>query len=324
MRFQEQMNKNNAVKNIDKKINDWGSLTMAKPTVFARKLIKDGVDITLIKEYLMKHYFVSETNANLVYQTIKNQKTIIKNDNLINLLVSFKNFDVSKNETSLQILKKELEKTKQLIFKKAYVVRSICVDGDMLNVLNSQEINNFLSEISYPISEFTVEIDNLNNINEEKLLILKNHGVTRLVLKPKTFVVKTLKTFFNKPTNAQLFNAYMLALKHNFIVELQLMAGLKNETLTNFKKSISTVVELSPHNITITSLSSNQTAESMIYFAIKTLSKAGYKPYFFCKENTDDQINKIGFAQEKNTSLYNIDIAEETLTLLTCEIKHKI
>ncbi len=311
----------NPIFNAENK-SEWGALINQKPTAVAREIIKNGVDISVVKEHLMKDFFVSEQYANLVYQTIKSQKTIIRNDNLINLSLNFPSLEKEEVFDFLETLKKEISLAKEQIFQKSYVVRSIYISGDMLGTLNTKEIDALLAEIAYPVSEFTVETDKIDSITEDKLLVLKNHGITRLVLNPQTFVVKTLKTLKNKQTNNQVFEAYMLALKHNFLVDINFVAGLENETLTNFKKTISTTLELSPHNITIKTLPLKvenkkqlQETKIMMDYALKTLLKAGYKPYYFIKKDNSDYLEKIGFAIEGKVSLFNIDKAENTLLI---------
>ena len=69
-----------------KKSLPWGSLTGVRPTKFARDLVERGeIKPHLISEVLVRDYHVSSEKAKLVVQILKNQKCIIKNDNLIDL-----------------------------------------------------------------------------------------------------------------------------------------------------------------------------------------------------------------------------------------------
>lgn len=79
----------------------WGTLTGIRPTRLAHELIEDGVPEHLIKETLMKSFYVSEKKADIVAKTIKNQRCIIKNDNLIDIYI---NISVLPNEMSILLV----------------------------------------------------------------------------------------------------------------------------------------------------------------------------------------------------------------------------
>lgn len=333
-------NTTNFLTNENEKGEKWGILNTENPTAFARELIKNGVDVTLIKEHLMKNYSVSEKMANLVYQTIKSQKTIIRNEKLINLQINMQfcdcdqGFNCQNNKTYdisayLNALKTEINAVKEIVYEKSYVVRSIYIKGDMPNMLSLDEIDELLSEISYPVSEFTVEC---STITEDKLDLLKKHRVSRLCIKPNSFVIKTLKTIGAKHTNNQIFETYMLALQNDFVVGMKFVAGLQGETFSNFKKTISTLLELSPHNVMIDAVKlefeENQGQNEEIFekeklvkkmtdFSSQTLLKAGYKPYYLRLKNN---FENIGFALEGKVSLFDIDVEEETLSLIGCGV----
>lgn len=331
MKFQEQMNNANVNKELDTNSqgslhfdaqnSKWGKLVDKQPTAFARELIASGVDVSVIKENLIKNFNVNETYANLVYQTLRSQKTIIRNNNLVNILLEV---NLEKDEDKKQFLsnlKQKVSEAREQIVQKALVVRSIYVSGNIINEFQANEVDEILSEIAWPVSEFTVEVNGFENVTEEKIEVLKSHDVTRLVLKPKTFLVKTLKAFENKHTNQQVYSTYMLALKHSFVVDMVLVAGLGGESFANFKKSLSTMLELSPHNITVVakeeSFENNANIDEMMLHAFTTLLKTGYKPYYFEKTKNFDFSSKIGFALDGKLSLFNIDTQEKTLNLIT-------
>ena len=65
-------------------------MTGVRPTKFARDLIEYGEikESYLVPEILNRDYFVSMDKGRLVGQIIKNQKGIIKNDNLIDIYIN--------------------------------------------------------------------------------------------------------------------------------------------------------------------------------------------------------------------------------------------
>lgn len=328
----------------------WGCLTGVRPTQVAYELLNEGVDISVLKETLQTQFFLSAQKAQLLYETVKNQKGIIRNDHLVSLYInipvcpsrcsycSFISCDMQKAQPVLddylQALIQEIRQTKKMIFDRALVVRTIYIGGGTPSVLSASQLDTLLSELSYPVTEFTVECGRADTITEEKLLVLKKHGVSRICINPQTFTAKTLKQIGRLHTNEQVFNAYMLAVGHGFVVNMDFIAGLEGETLTNFKKTMNIAMELSPHNITIHTLFLKRKSElhdrtellrhdeqcqKMVDYAYEILSKNGYKPYYLYRQkNQVGALENVGYARDGNICLFNIDTMEETTSVVAC------
>ena len=85
--------------------------------------------------------------------------------------------------------------------------------------------------------------------------VLKKYGVTRVSINPQTFCEATLKRIGRRQKNSQVLDAYMLALERDFVVNMDIIAGLPGEKLGIFKRTMKTLLELAPHNITVHTLS---------------------------------------------------------------------
>jgi len=174
----------------DKKTNSpWGQLTGVSPTKLAYKLIGQGLDPAFLTEKLTQNYSVRPDKANLVARILKNQKCIIRNDNLVNLYInipicpskcafcSYVSSEIGKVKpilsTYLDCLIKEIRAVKKLIAQKPYVVRTIYIGGGTPTVLEPNELEMLLQEIGYPVNEFTVECGRADSITKEKLEVLK-------------------------------------------------------------------------------------------------------------------------------------------------------
>ena len=105
-----------------------------------------------------------------------------------------------------------------------------------------------------------------------------------------------------------------------FTVNMDLIAGLPTDTEESFRRTVDTVLELKPENITIHTLSikrgarlrfgegtlpSDETVESMLDYANARLREAGYSPYY-----------NIGWTLPGCENLYNICIMEELCSIL--------
>ncbi len=332
---------------IAKKSLPWGSLTGVRPTKFARDLIERGeVKSYLLTETLVREYHVSSEKAKLVMQTLKNQKCIIKNDKLVDLFInipicpsrcnycSFISSELSRVQLIvdkyLDCLLKELEAMKKVIKDKSYIVRTIYIGGGTPTVLSAEQLDKLLSQINYPDSEFTVECGRADTITREKLEVLKKHGVTRISINPQTFCETTLKRIGRKTKNKDVYDAYMLALEFDFVVNMDIIAGLTGERLGIFKRTLGTLLELYPHNITIHTLSLKNGAQiagekiqyesditKMVDYAEKTLLENGYKPYYLYRQKHQvGGLENVGYFRDDHVCIFNVDSMEDTSSVV--------
>lgn len=330
-----------------KKSLPWGSLTGIRPTKFARDLVERGeIKPHLISEVLVRDYHVSNEKAKMVVQILKNQKCIIKNDNLIDLFInipicptrcnycSFISNElctvVDKVDTYLDCVLKELEAVKKVVADKSYIVRTIYIGGGTPTVLTAEQLEKLLGQINYPVSEFTVECGRADTITREKLEVLKKYGVTRISINPQTFCETTLKRIGRKTTNKQVMEAYMLAMEYDFVVNMDIIAGLTEERLGIFKRTINTLLELYPQNITVHTLSIKNASKirgeeikfkndvpKMVDFAEKTLIENGYKPYYLYRQKHQvGGLENVGYYRDDNVCIFNVDSMEDTSSVV--------
>ncbi len=325
----------------------WGSLTGVRPTKFARDLVERGeIKSHLISETLVRDYHVSSEKAKLVVQTLKNQKCIIKNDKLIDLFInipicptrcnycSFISNELStvadRVDTYLDCVLRELEAVKKVIAEKSYIVRTVYIGGGTPTVLTSKQLDRLLSQINYPVTEFTVECGRADTITREKLEVLKAHGVTRISINPQTFCEATLKRIGRKTTNKQVMEAYMLAMEFDFVVNMDIIAGLTGERLGIFKRTVNTLLEMNPQNITVHTLSVKNAAQirgeeiknkndvpKMVDFVEKTLMENGYKPYYLYRQKHQiGGLENVGYFRDDNVCIFNVDSMEDTSSVI--------
>lgn len=350
--LRKKMLKNHLYQTLNKELKmslPWGSLTGIRPT----KLVRDMIDKGQIKEHLAaealeKMFFVSSPKAKLVANILKNQKCIIRNDNLIDIYInipicptrciycSFISHKLSalgndKVEKYLDCLEKELSVVKQIITDKAYIVRTIYIGGGTPSVLSESQLERLLKMLTFSVDEFTVECGRADTITEEKLNVLKKFGVTRLSINPQTFCQATLKRIGRQVSTAQVLKAYSMALEKGFVVNMDMIAGLPQEKFATFKKSMTTLLELYPHNITIHTLSlkraadlkwqseslSDKDVEKMVDYSYKVLSENGYKPYYLYRQkNQLKGLENVGYFRDEHVCIFNIDSMEETNTVI--------
>ena len=349
--FRKRFVKNNLYDLISKRKKTtlpWGSLTGIRPTKLARDLIESGeVKEHLITEFLQKEFRVSAQKAKLVREILKNQKCIIRNDNLIDIYVnipicpsrclycSFISNELSKVrdlvDSYLDCLIKEIKAAKEIISKKNFVVRNMYIGGGTPSVLTETQLDRLLSELGFPVSEFTVECGRPDTITEGKLEVLKKHGVTRISINPQTFCDATLKRIGRNHKVSDVLDSYSLALQYGFSVNMDIIAGLPGENKAQFTRTLNSLLELAPDNLTIHTLSIKNGAilrdKSMESMPEKDIAKAiseaeekvmscGYKPYYLYRQkNQLGGLENVGFFRD-NVCVFNIESMEETVTIM--------
>lgn len=350
--FRKRFVKNNLYDLMSKLYNKklpWGALTGIRPTKLARDLIENGeVKEYVVAEYLQKEFRVSEQKAKLVAKTLKNQRGMIRNDNLIDFYVnipicpsrcmycSFISNELArvkdKVETYIDCLIKEIHAAKEIIANKSYIVRNIYIGGGTPTVLTAEQLDRLLREITFSVNEFTVECGRPDTITREKLDVLKKYGVTRISINPQTFCDATLKRIGRNHKVEDVINAYAMALEYDFDINMDVIAGLPGEGKGQFTKTINTLLELAPHNLTIHTLSlkngsllRDQQDKGLAQFDLqRALQEAedkvmanGYKPYYLYRQkNQLGGLENVGFFRDENICIFNIDSMEEITTIM--------
>ncbi len=326
----------------------WGSLTGIRPTKLARDMIENGeVKESVVAEVFEKELRLSHDKAKLIPLILKNQKCIIRNDNLVDLYInipvcptrcfycSFISNELKKVQSKLDLyldcLIKEISAIRDVIARKAYIVRTVYIGGGTPSVLSEAQLDRLLSELNFNVSEFTVECGRPDTITAGKLDVLKKYGVTRISINPQTFCEATLKRIGRPTKNAQVLEGYSLALERGFVVNMDVIAGLPGEKLGIFKRTIKTLLELNPDNITVHTLSlkngsilksegaSDNGVAAMVDFAEKSLLANGYKPYYLYRQKHQlGGLENVGYFRDDKVCIFNIDSMEETNSILAC------
>ena len=185
-------------------------------------------------------------------------------------------------------------------------------------------------------AEYTVEAGRPDVFTDEKLKTAKEYGVNRICVNPQTFNDKTLEKIGRRHTSvqtikayhtaAQTLKAYEAAKKFGFDINLDLIAGLADETPENFEKSLSTAISLNPANVTVHTLSLKSGAKlkenvsrldgrgisEMIAVSREMLTAAGYEPYYLYRQKYQaGGFENVGWTKRGKACVYNIDVMEE-------------
>jgi len=191
-------------------------------------------------------------------------------------------------------------------------VDTVFIGGGTPTSLDAESLKLLLDRINSTLnldncSEFTVEM-NPKTVDEDKLQVLKNGGVTRLSVGVQSFCDEELKRIGRVHTSQEAKETIEMIKNAGFEnFSIDLMSALPGQTLDSFKYSLDTAIELNPAHISCYSLileegtplyeeyirgelnlPDEDTEREMYDLAVNTLNKAGYKRYEisnFSKEN---------------------------------------
>ena len=182
--------------------------------------------------------------------------------------------------------------------------------------------------------EFTVEAGRSDTITEEKLLVLREHGVNRLSINPQSMIDEVLALAGRKHTAEDCLRSFALARELGFDnINMDLIAGLPGDCPDGFRYSLETLIGLKPENITVHTLALKRSAtlqtqdvrvqeegiSEMLRTASTLLPAAGYAPYYMYRQSRSlGNLENIGWAMPGHACRYNIDMMEESHTILAC------
>ncbi len=230
----------------------------------------------------------------------------------------------------------ELKQTAEVAKRLGLQLDTIYFGGGTPTTLSAEQLKRLFGALDMfdrsSVREFTVEAGRPDTITREKLVAIKEAGADRISVNPQTMRDSVLQAIGRRHTTAQTEEAYRLAREVGFkCINMDLIAGLPTDDAEGFKYSLDRVVELSPENITVHSLSLKRAATlfheqdrktrggaaEMIDYTHSTLQSAGYLPYYLYRQkNTADNQENTGYARQGTESLYNMFIMEELQTIL--------
>ena len=320
----------------------WGALTGIRPTKLAYMEREGNRDF----RELFRTMQVCEENIRLVADILQAQEGIYeKRDGNTDLFVSipfcptkcaycsFITAPIDKTRhflpAYLDCLERELASASESVGN----LRSVYIGGGTPFALEAGELERVLQAVaplyqSYsPAREYTVEAGRPDVFTEEKLRLLKDYGVTRICINPQSFSDETLQKIGRRHTEADIYRAFEMSEKYGFMINVDLIAGLTDETPETFVKNVQKAVQTGADNITVHCLSlksgaklkeeteylENDFISTMVASSREILSRNGYVPYYMYRQKYQVGNNEnVGWTKPGKACIYNIDIMEET------------
>lgn len=187
------------------------------------------------------------------------------------------------------------------------------------------------------LREYTVEAGRPDTITAERLDSLRQGGVTRISINPQSMNDRVLKAIGRRHTAEQTEEAFRLSRKLGFHnINMDLIAGLPQDTPASFRNTVERLLELAPESITVHTLAvkraarlngesdlpesdAGEQAAEMLQIGDRLLRGAGILPYYMYRQSkTVGNLENVGYAKAGFEGFYNVYIMDETHTILAC------
>lgn len=340
-----------------KKKLPWGTLTGIRPTKIAVTQLEKGVSDDEVKRYYKDVYLTSDRKADLSIKIAHREIDILSGihyDEGYSLYIgipfcpttclycSFTSFPRSMFEKKINdyiaCLKKEIDYVAENFKDK--VLDSVYIGGGTPTTLNADELNDLISYLRNNIDmsktkEFTVEAGRADSITRDKLITLKEMGVTRISVNPQTFKQETLDLIGRRHTVDQVLKAYELARSLSFDnINMDLIVGLPGETYEDVYETMKKVKELDPDSVTVHSLAIKRASrlnmwieehgiecitnsDDIMDMTYKICSEMGLGAYYLYRQkNMSGNFENVGYAKPGKEGIYNILIMEEKQSIV--------
>ena len=332
----------------------WGSLTGIRPTKLLRELGERVGEEEAVREF-REVFSVRADKLRLAATINAVQKPILASvqANDVDIYVgipycktrclycSFGAELARKNavEEYLPYLYRDIENGARLVSDGGYRVRAVYVGGGTPTVLSAAQLDELFHRFEAAYGgygmECTVEAGRPDTITREKLQVLRDHDVARISINPQTMSDETLRRIGRAHTAKEIVDAFALARSMGFdSINMDLIAGLPGETVADMERTLSAIKALRPDNLTVHTLAikrssrlkerleqyplpSREDVETMIGMGFQTAKEIELWPYYMYRQKYQNgNLENVGYAADKKLCVYNVDMMEETTSIL--------
>ena len=348
------------------KVLPWGDLTGIRPTRIAMNLLEEGKSDEEIFSYMKETYLVSDEKINLSIDIARREKEVLKDIDYQNgyslyigipfcpttcLYCSFTSYPIGAFkglvDDYIECLKKEIDYVAKDFAGKT--LDTVYIGGGTPTTLEPDQIRELIGYLRDKVDlsnvkEFTVESGRPDSISREKLIAMREMGVTRISVNPQTMSDETLKIIGRQHTVAQLIEAFDMAREEGFDnINMDIILGLPGEDASDVQHTIDEIVKLRPNDLTVhslaikrgsrlfeairerelkgelktTMLESMNNTEEMMEIARKGAKALGLEPYYLYRQkNISGNFENTGYAEPGKAGIYNILINEEVQSIV--------
>ncbi|MEG0779632.1 MAG: coproporphyrinogen dehydrogenase HemZ [Oscillospiraceae bacterium] len=335
----------------------WGALTGIRPGKMAARHLAAGKTEAAVDRILRDDYYVTAPRRQLCLETARQGLTeaarLAPRDIAVYMDIPFCptrcvycSFVSSSVENSfalvepyLAALHDELAAAGKMVRDLDLRVRSFYMGGGTPTTLTAEQMDELLTrfEGTFDLSacdEITIEAGRPDTISPEKLAVLRRHNTTRVSINPQSMEEPVLRAIGRRHTAEDIERAMEQVRAVGFPhVNMDLIAGLPEDTPEGFRRSLDRVLALGADNITVHTLSLKkgsrlllegskipeaEAVAEMLNYADPVLRGAGFTPYYLYRQKyMSGNFENTGWCLPGSEGLYNIDIMEELCSILS-------
>ena len=335
----------------------WGALSGVRPTKLSTKCLMAGGSEKDAEKLLREVYFVSPERARLCVDasrhTVEAAKLLDADDLSVYIGIpfcptrcaycSFVSQSIERFgeflPAYLDALLREIAHTGALLKNSGFHIRTLYMGGGTPTTLTADQMDRLLTKLEQNfdfgnLAELTIEAGRPDTIDEEKLRVLRAHSTTRVSINPQTMEDNVLAAIGRRHTADDIRRAMEQVRAANFPhVNMDLIAGLPEDTPEGFARSLDEVISMGADNITVHTLSLKKGSRimlegsripgadevaQMLDYADPTLRKHGFAPYYLYRQKyMSGSFENVGWTKPGGTGLYNIYIMEELHSILS-------
>jgi len=338
----------------------WGTLTGVRPTKLLHNLLRQHDREECIR-ILREDYLVTEEKARLVTEIAERQLSVIPDlfhlDDEVSVYIgipfcptkcaycTFPAYDIRGNNGSvegfLEGLRHEIRETGAWLKQRGLRITTLYFGGGTPTSIEAEQLDALFAELhrSFPgmdeIRELTVEAGRPDTITPDKLAVLNKWDVDRISINPQSFTQATLDTIGRHHTVTETVEKFELARGLGMSnINMDLIIGLPNEGLKEYRHSLARTEELLPESLTVHTLSfkrasrmtqnkddyrvaDREEVQAMMDLTAAWTADHGYVPYYLYRQkNILGSMENVGYSFPGMESLYNILMMEDRQTIV--------
>lgn len=325
----------------------WGTLTGIRPSKIPEMMLEEDISRKEIMSYMKETYLISDEKLNLAIDIADRERQILSKINYKHgfslyvgipfcpttcLYCSFTSFPIEKYRKKVDLyLDAVIKEIKYLGIKlKNRELNTVYIGGGTPTTLEPNQLDRLINALKdnfdfSTVVEFTVEAGRPDSITEDKIMVLKKHGVNRISINPQIMNEKTLEIIGRKHTVSQVKEAFAIARKCGMDnINMDFIVGLPGENAQMVKYSMEEALKLNPDGITVHSLAlkrasrlnvekdrySDMTMENSSRLMKITEEYAGKMkmvPYYMYRQkNMVGNQENVGYSKVGKEGIYNI------------------
>ena len=330
----------------------WGSLTGIRPTRLVYEAMGEGSSPPEAARQVEAIFDLHKDKALLLSDIVNVQQAMLPPDpGAVDVYIgipfcrtrcaycSFLSGELGKGlqvPPYMDALMQEMAFTARLVQDAGLALRAVYMGGGTPTAIPESAFRRVMEAMAsyFPHAvEYTVEAGRPDSINRERLQAIRDAGVRRISINPQSMRLETLRRIGRDHTPEQTVKAYELAREMGFSsINMDLIAGLPGETAADFEYTLSWARRLAPESLTIhtlalkrasllrlweTPLPDGEETARMVRLGAEAAREMGHRPYYLYRQKymAGNQEN-VGYALPGHECLYNVDIMEETTSIL--------